>query len=351
MCAEFKEHEPSSNIISFTGPNAGSFTWNIIDKNLIQNILNAPNKQKFESKPFTIAQLQWILQLYPNGSRDDNKGSVKVYLKLLAMPAGLDSIICSRVISYNQTFANHSYISTFNKSGHRLGVPDGLLILEWQSLISDKLAISVAIRILQLGLKKESNFLRISRLGSYLQHQNIANKTYTNDSEYVYIVDQALLNSMKRWPWGKGVSSNIFDNLWQIVVHPGGKNEMYKDNVCVMLQLCNIPPFVKSIKVNWKIKCDQTYNSIFDTKTYDIMNQSDGEFKLMTSSKLGSLNGLSFTLNISILEVTFENDENKLLNTIYDQTEIKEVLSTITPSNTEEQKMNDSAPSQEDFIR
>ena len=322
MCADFKEHEP--NTVSFTGLNTGNFTWNIVNKDLIQNILNASNKKKFESKPFTIAKLQWILQLYPNGNKEDNKGNVKVFLKLLAMPSGLDSIVFSRIITCNQTLTNNSFFRTFKKDGDRTSWPDRTLLLtEWVQINPDHLSISLSINIIQLILNEQNDYDRISRLGSYLYVQQLGpdNKTYTNNSKYIYTINQTSLYAMKQWTWGKSMYSNIFDNLWQICLNPGGKDEARMGFVGIYLKLCNLPSYVKSIKVKYKITCDQTNDIEAYEYEFGIDTQSYGYAKLMPSSILRSLNSLSFTININILEVKFERDEDKLFHTIYDQYE------------------------------
>ena len=132
---------------------------------------------------------------------------------------------------------------------------------------------------------------------------------------------------MKKWKWGKMVSSNLFDNLWKIQIRPGGHDAARKDFVAIYIEICNFPPFVISIKANWKITCDQTNDIYTNTRDFSIDNDSYGIPQLMPTSKFRSLTGLSFTLNISILEVKFENDKNKLLDIIYDQNEISKFLS------------------------
>ena len=89
MYTELKENQTfSQEIVSFKGLNSGRYTWNINDNDVIHKILNASNKQKFESKPFTLAKLQWMLELYPNGDDIDAKGSVVVFFGINANRIG-----------------------------------------------------------------------------------------------------------------------------------------------------------------------------------------------------------------------------------------------------------------------
>lgn len=136
MCAEITEQKVSlPKPVCFKGPNTGNFTWNITDKKLIQNILNASNKQLFESEPFTMANLRWIIQLHPNGDDQNAKGSVNVFVKLLSMPPGLSSITFARIISCKQTFASSMFIKKLTKSENQTGWPDRFVLLsEWSAL-------------------------------------------------------------------------------------------------------------------------------------------------------------------------------------------------------------------------
>ena len=53
---------------------------------------------------------------------------------------------------------------------------------------------------------------------------------------------------MKKWKWDKMIEPNIFDNLWQIRIKPGGHDEARKDSGALYLRICNLPPFVRSMK-------------------------------------------------------------------------------------------------------
>ena len=81
--------------IMYRGENTGYYEWKIEDKSLIANILNAKNNQKFMSPQFIASHLKWRLQLYPNGSTESTKGSVKAYLELVSLPATLERISVS----------------------------------------------------------------------------------------------------------------------------------------------------------------------------------------------------------------------------------------------------------------
>lgn len=77
----------SSNV--FMGRNSGHFLWEIDDEKLVTEIVNADNEQKFESPEFTIANLRWKMDVYPNGKDEESKGYVNVDLRLMELPHGV----------------------------------------------------------------------------------------------------------------------------------------------------------------------------------------------------------------------------------------------------------------------
>jgi len=238
MCSEMKENNnKSNNMTGFNGLNSATYTWNINDNNLVQKILKASNEQLFESDPFSLSKLQWILLLYPNGNKKEDEGSANVFLKLLSMPIGLDKIVVSTIIKCNQTYSSHTYIKTFTKSGGTWGWSDRTVLLsEWNDLNCNRISITVSINIVQLQLSHNHQYLEMYRLMQ--PKPDIQTKSYTNESSisstYKYVVnDQNLLTVMKKCQWGKQFESSIFDNIWKIQIKPSGPDEERKDYMAV----------------------------------------------------------------------------------------------------------------------
>ena len=97
MSSETKENASSDSINVFTGMNCASFTWNMTDKSLIKQILNASNGELFQSKSFIMTKLPWKLQLHPNGIDKKRKGIVTISLLLLSCPTALHEMAISRM--------------------------------------------------------------------------------------------------------------------------------------------------------------------------------------------------------------------------------------------------------------
>eukprot|EP01084_Bolivina_argentea_P025922 48192_1 len=96
----------------------GTYTWNINDRKLLNKIVNAKNGERFYSDVFAIGELNWKIQINPNGWQKERMGSFDVYVKLLSLPTSWESVIINRIIQCPQTESSQTSISTYNKSGH-----------------------------------------------------------------------------------------------------------------------------------------------------------------------------------------------------------------------------------------
>ena len=85
----------------FEGENSGYYEWKIFDSQLINKILNAENSEQFDSDLFTVCNLQWRAEIFPNGDDTSNEGDCNINLRLVTLPSEL------RVI-YLQT--NHDIV-------------------------------------------------------------------------------------------------------------------------------------------------------------------------------------------------------------------------------------------------
>eukprot|EP01084_Bolivina_argentea_P166067 288412_1 len=82
---------------------------------LLNKIIDAKNKEMFVSDVFSLADLYWQIEIhaYPNGWEKDRMGSFDVFIKLLSLPASLQSVIINRTIQCPQTQSSCTSISTY----------------------------------------------------------------------------------------------------------------------------------------------------------------------------------------------------------------------------------------------
>ena len=80
----------------------GAFQW-YINNELLHKMKNANRKQKFASHAFKIAELNWLLEAYPNGDKDADQGFFKIYVKLLPLPTDWNHIMARQRIQCTET--------------------------------------------------------------------------------------------------------------------------------------------------------------------------------------------------------------------------------------------------------
>eukprot|EP01083_Nonionella_stella_P055343 146000_1 len=100
----------------------GEYSW-IIKGDVLTQILGAKNEQKFTSETFTMASLNWCMDTYPNGHKDNNIGSFKVFLKLLSLPPKGTKVIVCRRIYCQETESSYTCMTSYDKYGY-WGWPD-----------------------------------------------------------------------------------------------------------------------------------------------------------------------------------------------------------------------------------
>ena len=81
------------------------------------------------------------------------------------------------------------------------------------------------------------------------------------------------------------------------------------------------------MNIKFKIVCDQTNAEHSETYEFGVSHPRYGLHNFMASSTILSLQKLSFTVNIKIVDAEIENDEINLSNHVYEPLEIDKILS------------------------
>eukprot|EP01084_Bolivina_argentea_P214114 363554_1 len=69
-----------------------SYTWKITDATFLKQIKSAANEKCFNGPTFTLCNLRWYLNVYPNGCDESSKGSCDVFLNLVMLPTKVSKI-------------------------------------------------------------------------------------------------------------------------------------------------------------------------------------------------------------------------------------------------------------------
>eukprot|EP01083_Nonionella_stella_P181498 650401_1 len=137
---------------------SGTYTWRIVDANLIRKIRSAKCGDEFVSDDvFQVGKLNWMIELAPNGYSEKSKGFCGVYAKLLGMPSSWKSIFCQLHIEFPQIQNKMVFSKTYNKPYSR-----GFCISSFEDLkasFGKELTFVITICIARITLKEDNKIL------------------------------------------------------------------------------------------------------------------------------------------------------------------------------------------------
>eukprot|EP01083_Nonionella_stella_P000638 1793_1 len=111
-----------------------TYTWEIRDPSLVQQMKNAKNKSKWSSPAFTAGGFQWYLDVYPNGLDKSVKGYVDHFLYLAFLPPKVKSIRARYELRLVETDTVFQKSKSFDKCEMNSGWPRKLLHNQIQNL-------------------------------------------------------------------------------------------------------------------------------------------------------------------------------------------------------------------------
>eukprot|EP01083_Nonionella_stella_P027014 74290_1 len=98
-----------------------TYTWEITDPSLVQQMKNAKNKAQWTSPMFSGGGFRWYLKFRPNGNTNKLMGWVIISLCLASLPPKVKSIQIRKEFRLIETDAGHSANSTYAKGTMSLG--------------------------------------------------------------------------------------------------------------------------------------------------------------------------------------------------------------------------------------
>ena len=153
------------------------FMWKIDEESQpsISTLLSTRVGSKYCSSIFELCKLNWMIELYPNGYREDSRGAFKLYVQLLSMPdKACKNIIVCRTIECLESMTKITNICQY-KNDESYGWTTGSLYLqEIKENNYKSLTFIITIRILQINY---SNDTQSAVINPILCH-NIYKKQY-----------------------------------------------------------------------------------------------------------------------------------------------------------------------------
>eukprot|EP01084_Bolivina_argentea_P173644 300787_1 len=286
----------------------GSYLWEIVNEEQISAFLEAENSKRFKSSPFSIGKLQWLLEAFPNGDRQDNTGSFMVYLTLVGLPSSWQRVTFLLRLFNPETCSSFTGIASYTKTSNSGGWSDGTLLLRDLKMSikkaqSNTMSLGCKINILQLiGTENNDKLYEYPLAPQYIAIMKSDNPVF----EVKWVIDKALLHRFRASNVGKKFESQIFYDLWSLRCAPNGKREADKNNVKLYLLLCALPPDVVHCKVKYTLSCDETKVQWTNTRdfSYKYPNVGWPNGTMLTThlkTKYKHLKQLTFRAKIHVL--------------------------------------------------
>ena len=311
------------------GANSGNYTWKITDDILISNMLSAYPAELFESNIFKIANLKWQILLYPNGEKQQRKGNVKIYIRLVEFPEELSTICTAFTIQCDNTMSANTNIKKFIKSADIWGWSNKTLLLsKWRSMKLKNISITISLKIQYIEVLKDCNYLNIYNLP---QPQLSKTDNYKNKYSFNYNINSDTMLLIKSCDNGQRFLSPIFGGLWRLECNPKGQDASTNGYFGVFLVLCHFPPYISRSTVRSSISCNETMARITGTTEFNYNRSYAGKPKFMMFKDVKLRDSLSFKVSVNILSVSgFDRAESERV--ITDPVVINEMLSILSPA-------------------
>ena len=325
----------SNKSLIFTGVNSGSYIWKIDDKLRINNILNSCNGQLFESILFTMNKLKWQIRLYPNGNQQGNRGSVKVFLKLIELPTNFDRIMLSFSLLCDKGMSCHTDMRIYNKSGQGSGWLDNTLSLqEWRSMNINSVSLLITIKVHYIILKKEVFMNNDSILSRFVpQEINLDNNgKIPLKTRGIYHISKLMMNAFKWSHNGKRMESAIYDQMWRLQCYPNGNGKECEGFISLYLRCCFIPPLISKIKAKFRIICKETGKILNTSNEFSYQKKDLGSRKFVKLTDVSALESITFIVEIEIIDIVKAEQNNADLKkcTFYAPEQIQEILTLVS---------------------
>ena len=140
----------------------GGYQW-YIDGELLNKMKTAASKQRFYSDTFRIAELDWMLFMFPNGYEDDDACNCTIFLTLLSLPLKWSDLTLYYSICCAETQSSHGHQFRVSDSPYfNVGWPINTMLLdEIQSL--NKLSFTTSIIINEIKLSEPEDKMYYQR--------------------------------------------------------------------------------------------------------------------------------------------------------------------------------------------
>eukprot|EP01083_Nonionella_stella_P267304 903126_1 len=150
-------------------------------------------------------------------------------------------------LPYNKPYCWANYISSFE---------------DLKASCGKELTFTVTICIARITLKKKNKKL----------FQMATNK-YKRKTQLQWKIDEETMKKLKSFDKGKGICSDILNDIWCLQLYPNGAWYSKEGDVRIGLCLCGLPPNVSKMNVQWTVHCHEANIKHTFTNDFDEENE------------------------------------------------------------------------------
>eukprot|EP01083_Nonionella_stella_P050613 134587_1 len=140
---------------------------------------------------------------------------------------------------------------------------------------------------------------------------------YKRKTQLQWRIDEETMKKLKSFDKGKGICSDILNDIWCLKLYPNGAWYSKEGDVRIVLDLCGLPPNVSKMSVQWTVHCHEA--NIKRTFTYDFDEENRGHAwsnNTISFAKFCKYNTWTVTVNANVLNEFDLNGEDVTMKRI-----------------------------------
>eukprot|EP01084_Bolivina_argentea_P154528 269364_1 len=236
------------------------FEWTI-DEATFPKFKKAKIGEEFKSPEFEIGpKIKWNLLCYPNGKVELDSKNVQLYLSISSFPMKYKSITVFYQLRCAKTASNFSGIKSFK------GVNEQ--VVWFRGVFTNEELINLT-NIKTLTFECNINILQLDTTDNKTEFEYPLNIDFNTQSEFImdWKLENFCLYKFKTAKHGKFLTDNkIHNKMWSLQCAPNGYRNNDHGSVRLFIQLCALPPGIKSINLTRKLECIEGHVERENTK-------------------------------------------------------------------------------------
>eukprot|EP01084_Bolivina_argentea_P178955 309279_1 len=274
------------------------FYWIVQDQELTR-FLSTTNGQKLRcQRTFKIKEMEFILEVYPNGATKQWNGLVTIGVRIIHLPENIEYIEFNQNIECDSTPFSTKLLRKATQYNYYGAFGSCICQLSQLKKINPKnVCFNCKINIIHIKYTKKSK--KIDFISPIIMHKQ---------NTFTWNVNGSLMQTCKETICRQKIYSHNFDNdNWCLILYPNGGRETTNGKLEMCLNCLSLPFNIHTIEIEWTFIVDGIET---DVKTYtDIISNEKKKGSWFTTTPLESImsfsdfknkESISFTVNMNI---------------------------------------------------